>query len=457
MEEVIYDSAYFRNLLETKNYFKIKNTINHLEATDIAAIFEDFSPTEIVVLFRLLNKELAAEVFVELDSDQTEALIKAFSDSELKKVIDELYVDDMADIIEELPANVVSRILQQTDSLTRRTINEILKYPDDSAASIMNTDYLNLNKNMTAREARDRIRKAADEIENFYTFYVTDDVRKLIGFVSIKKLLMANEDDKISDIMDPDVVYAKTTDDKEEVANMLSRYDFVVLPVIDSENRMVGIVTVDDAMDVLEEEVTEDIEKISAILPSEKPYLKTSVFDTFKQRIPWLLLLMVSATFTSKIISSFESALATQVALVAFIPMLMDTGGNCGSQASVTIIRGMSLGEIELEDIIKVLWKELRVAIFCGGVLATATFFKILLVDGMLMHTAGITFKVTFVVCLTMFIAVVLAKLVGCTLPIIAKTLKLDPAVMASPFITTIVDALTLLVYFNVAQTLLTM
>ncbi len=442
-------------LLEEKKYPTLRDILDTMNPADIALLFEDLPEDKLPLLFRLLPKEVAAETFVEMEPDEQEMLIKGFSDSELKEVIDELYVDDAVDIVEEMPANVVKRILRQADPDMRKMINEILRYPEDSAGSIMTTEYVSLRPDMTAEDAIKRIRRTGVDKETIYTCYVTSDNRQLLGMITIKTLLLADEDAVISDIMEENVISVTTTDDQEEVAEMLRKYGFLALPVVDKENRLVGIVTVDDAMDVLQEEATEDIEKMAAMIPSEKPYFKTSIFETWKSRIPWLMLLMISATFTGQIINSFEDALAAQVALMAFIPMLMDTGGNSGSQASVTIIRGMSLGDIEFADILKVIWKEFRVSIACGGALAAASFVKIILIDGLLFRNDNITIPVTLTVCITLFVTVVCSKMIGCTLPMLAKKAKLDPAVMASPFITTIVDALSLLIYFQVARMLL--
>ena len=394
-----------------------------------------------------MPKELAAETFAELDGDLQELLIKSFSDRELHDVLEEMYVDDAVDMIEEMPANVVTRILKNTDVNTRKTINALLQYPDDSAGSIMTVEYVYLMKDMTIAEAFDRIRKVGVDKETIYTCYVTNN-RKLLGYVTVKDMLLADMSAKIEDIMDDHVIFVDAYEDKEVVAETFRKYDLLALPVVDKEQRIVGIVTVDDAMDVLQEENTEDIEKMAAITPTDKPYLKTGVFETWFKRIPWLLLLMVSATFTSTILGHFEEALAAQTALVMFIPMLMDTAGNAGSQASVTIIRGLSLNEIELGDILKIIWKEIRVAFLCGVSLAVVSFGKVMLIDGVSWHIA-------LVISITMIFTILFAKLVGCILPVFAKLIKFDPAVMASPFITTIVDALSLLIYFRVASMLL--
>ncbi|MGN0654104.1 MAG: magnesium transporter [Oscillospiraceae bacterium] len=435
-------------LLEEKKYSSLRDILNTINPADIAAIFNDIQEEKLPLLFRLLPKELAAEAFVEMDDDMQELLIKGFSDAELKAVVDELYVDDAVDIVEEMPANVVNRVLKQADPELRKMINEILKYPEDSAGSIMTTEYLSLRPQMTVEEAIKRIRRTCVDKETIYTCYVTDQNRTLIGMLSLKDLLVADDDDVVENIMETNVICVDTHTDQEEVAQMLSKYNFMALPVVDKETRLVGIVTFDDAIDVIEEETTEDIEMMAAITPTDKPYLKTGVFETWKKRIPWLLLLMISATFTGLIITSFESALAAQVALTAFIPMLMDTGGNSGSQASVTIIRGLSLNEIEFRDIFRVIWKEIRVAVLCGLTLAAANFVKLILLD-----RAGIMISLT--VCLTLVITVIVAKVIGCSLPMLAKKIGFDPAVMASPFITTMVDALSLLVYFGTATALL--
>ena len=439
---------------QRKQYPELRDLLLTLEAADIAALCDDLDE-RVPVMFRLLPKELAAEVFVELDSDEQEMLIQGFSNTELKEVLDELYLDDTVDIVEEMPANVVKRILKHSDPETRKSINEILKYPEDSTGSIMTTEFVDLKEYMTVEDAFKRIRRTGPDKETINVCYVIDDGRHLLGVLSIRTLLLAEDDDIISDIMERNFISVQTLDDQETTARALSKYDFLALPVVDTENRLVGIVTVDDAMDVIEEETTEDIEKMAAILPSDKPYLKTSTLETYKARIPWLLLLMISATFTGQIISSFEDALAAATILTAYIPMLMDTGGNCGSQASVTVIRGISLGEISFSDILRVIWKEIRVAVVCGVTLAAANFVKLMLIDRLLFHNAMMTIPVAAVICCTMVCTVLCAKLVGCTLPLLAKKIGFDPAVMASPFITTIVDALSLLIYFRFATMLL--
>ncbi|MCD7754730.1 MAG: magnesium transporter [Firmicutes bacterium] len=442
-------------VLDKKKYAGLREILLVMNPSDIAALFEDLDEPRMPLLFRLLPKELAAETFVEMEPDAQEVLIRSFSDSELKEVVDELYVDDAADLVEEMPANVVKRILQQADPEMRSSINQILRYPENSAGSIMTTEYVTLRPNMTVGEAILRIRRQGVDKETIYTCYVTQD-RTLIGLVTVKDLLLAEDDDiLIKDIMLTNLISVTTVTDQEDVARMFSKYNFLALPVVDGENRIVGIVTFDDAMDVMEEEATEDMELISAIVPSEKSYTKSTVLDLFRSRIPWLMLLMVSATFTGLIITAFEDALAAQVALTAFIPMLMDTGGNSGSQSSVTLIRALSLDEVRLSDIGHVIWKELRTALLCGISLAAVCFAKIWLIDRLLMGNESITPMVDAVVCLTLVVTVICAKLVGCLLPMAAKALKLDPAVMAGPFISTIVDAISLVVYFLFAQSLL--
>ena len=445
-----------QKMLEEKKYAALRDILLVMYPSDIAELFGDMEEDRIPLLFRLLPKELAAETFVEMEPDAQELLIRSFSDNELKEIVDELYVDDAADLVEEMPANVVKRILKQADPEMRKTINQILRYPDNSAGSLMTTEYVSLRPEMTVEEAILRIRRQGVDKETIYTCYVTAKDRHLLGLVTVKDLLLAEDDEtKISDIMLTNLIYVNTQTDQEEVAHMLAKYNFLALPVVDGEDRMVGIITFDDAMDVIEEETTEDMEIMGGMLPSEKTYLKSTVFDLFKNRIPWLMLLMVSATFTGLIITAFEGALAAQVALTAFIPMLMGTGGNSGSQSSVTVIRALSLDELEFADIGRVLWKELRTSILCGIALAVVCFVKIWLVDRLLMGNYSITLMVDAVVCLTLAATVVCAKLVGCSLPMLAKVMHLDPAVMASPFISTIVDALSLLVYFLFAKSLL--
>ena len=444
-----------QKMLEDKKYATLRDILVTMNPSDIAALFSNLEEKQIPLMFRLLPKEQAAETFVEMEPDAQELLILGFSDNELKAVLDELYVDDAADLVEEMPANVVKRILKQADPEMRNTINQILCYPENSAGSIMTTEYVSLRPHMTVGEAILRIRRQGVDKETIYTCYVTEG-RKLIGLITVKDLLLAEDDETpVTDIMLTNLISVTTHTDQEEVARMFSKYNFLALPVVDKENRMVGIVTFDDAMDVMEDEATEDMEIMSGMLPSEKTYLKSSVFELFKNRIPWLMLLMVSATFTGLIITAFEDALAAQVALTAFIPMLMGTGGNSGSQSSVTVIRSLSLGEPKFRDIGIVLWKEIRTAVLCGISLAVVCFAKIWLVDHLLMQNQEITLMVDAVVCLALAVTVIIAKVVGGLLPLAAKAMKLDPAVMASPFISTIVDALSLLVYFLFAKALL--
>ena len=442
-------------MLEEKKYATLRDILITMNSADIAALFSSTEETKISLLFRLLPKELAAETFVEMEPEEQELLIKSFSDNELKEIVDELYVDDAATLVEEMPANVVKRILRQADPEMRKSINQILRYPENSAGSMMTTEYVSLRPAMTVEESILRIRRQGVDKETIYTCYVTED-RKLIGIVTVKDLLLAEDDEiRVREMMETNVISVTTHTDQEEVAKMFSKYDFLALPVVDMENRMVGIVTVDDAIDVLEDEATEDMEKMGGILPSEKTYIRSSAWELFKNRIPWLLLLMVSATFTGMIITSFEDALAVQVVLTAFIPMLMGTGGNSGSQSSVTIIRALSLDELRLADLPLVVWKEIRTAVLCGLVLAMVCYLKLWLVDGKLLGNNDITPQVNLVVCLALFVTVLSAKIVGALLPMVAKAMRLDPAVMASPFITSIVDALSLLVYFLFAKMLL--
>lgn len=443
-------------LIESRQFVRLKEMLSEMQPADIAEIFEDANLKDIPVIFRILPKELAAEVFVELDSDKQELLVNAFSDKELREVLDELFMDDAADIVDEMPATVAKRILKNTDANTRRMINQLLAYPEDSAGSIMTTEYIDLKKDMTVDEAFDRIRKIGFDTETIYTCYVTDSRRKLIGIVSLKDLLLNDKDCVIKELMDENIMYANTVDDKEEVASMFDKYDVLALPVVDKENRLVGIITVDDVIDVIQDEATEDMEKMAAMLPSENTYLKTGIFETFKSRIPWLLFLMISATFTGAIISSFEARLAQCIALVAFIPMLMGTGGNSGSQASVSVIRALSLGDVEFKDIFRVIWKELRVAVVSGIVLGVTNFIKLYLIDFLWLHTfdTGLEIVEMATICFTLVLIVIVAKILGAVLPIVAKKIGLDPAVMASPLVTTILDAVSLLIYFGIASVL---
>ena len=442
-------------LLDAKKYQSLRDIMSTMNPSDLAYVLDELDERRLPLVFRLLPKELAAEAFAEMEPERQELLIRGFSDTELKEVLDEMFVDDAVDMVEEMPANVVRRILSQADPDMRKQINEILRYPEDSAGSIMTTEYVSLRPSMTVEEAILRIRRTGVDKETIYTCYVTKD-RRLIGMVSVKDLLLCSDDDtKISEIMEDNVISVRTHDDQEQVAQMFSKYNFLALPVVDAEQRMVGIITFDDAMDVMEDEATEDMEMMAATLPSDKPYVRAGVWNLVKRRIPWLLILMLSSTFTGLIITHFESALATCAALTAFIPMLMGTGGNSGSQASVAVIRSLSLDEVEFKDLPWIIWKEIRVSVLCGAGLAVCNFFKMLLVDRMLMHNPEITVGVAATVSITVIFVVMLAKTIGCTLPMLAKKIGLDPAVMASPLITTIVDALSLLTYFAVASVVL--
>lgn len=441
-------------LYEQRKFAELKLIMNEMNPADIANILELTDGADTIAMFRLLPKELAAETFAYIEPEQQEQLITSFSDNELRAMINELFLDDTVAIIDEMPASVVNRILKNTDQKTRAQINELLAYPDDSAGSIMTPEYVYLNRSITVGEAFERIRRVGLNKETVYTCYVTE-ARKLVGVVSLLELLTAEPDTVIEEIMDTNVISVNTKDDKELAADALAKYDLLAIPVVDTEGRIVGIVTVDDAIDVITEETTEDIEKMAAIAPTDKSYFRTGIFETFLKRIPWLMLLMLSATFTGMIITGFEEKLAACVVLTSFIPMLMGTGGNAGGQASATIIRGLSLGDIELRDVFKTIWKEIRVALICGVALAAVNFVKMMLIDRLLLQNPEVTVMVAAVVCLTLLVTVLVAKIIGCVLPILAKALKLDPAVMASPFITTIVDAVSLLTYFVIATSLL--
>ena len=431
-------------LVEEKQFRRLRTLLDNMNWVDIAEFLDELGPEDTILVFRLLPKETAAEVFTELeDTDDQERLINALSDQELREVLDELYMDDTVDLIEDMPANLVARILRNTDRSTRSQINQLLNYPKDSAGSIMTTEFVYLHPDATVEESFTRIRKVGLDKETVYTCYVTEN-RILLGVVTVRRLLLSPYETKIRDIMETNLLSVNTHEDKEDVAQMFSKYDLSAVPVVDGDDRLVGIITFDDAMDVMEEEATEDIEKMAAILPTDKPYFQTGVVETWKHRIPWLLLLMISATFTGMILGFFEEALAANAALTLFIPMLMDTGGNSGSQASVTVIRAMSLGDIEFSDVFQVVWKEARVGMLCAATLGVVVFVKVILIDQKSPVMA-------FVVALTIFATIVIAKLVGCLLPMLAKRLGFDPAVMASPFITTVVDALSLVIYFLIA------
>lgn len=452
--EMTYEKlSYF---FENRKFADLRMTLVDMEPFDIATFIEEnLDDTDQIVFFRLLPKELASDVFVEIDSDTQESLIKTFTDKELKAVIDDMFLDDTVDLIEEMPANMVKRILKNTDLENRKQINELLEYPDDSAGSIMTPEFVSLSADMTVEAAFDKIRQTGVNKETVYTCYVTDGRKKLIGVVTVKDLLLSPKSETISNIMDSNVVTLETLEDKENVALKFSKYDFLAMPVVDKEGCLVGIVTVDDAVDVLQEEATEDIQKMAAILPTEKTYLKQSVFNIWLNRIPWLLILMVSATFTGLIINTYEGMLNKLSSLLfACIPMLMDTGGNAGSQASVTVIRSLALGELETKDVLKVLWKEIRVSFLLAATLSVACFAKLWVIDKLIFG-----YDYTSLICLavsaSLFATVIIAKIVGCLLPLFAKKVKLDPAVVASPFITTIVDTLSLLVFCGTSFLLL--
>lgn len=435
-------------LLEAKKYSEIGALLKDMNPADAAVMLEELPEQKMPIVFRLLSKELAADTFAYMDGDAQEILVRGFSDKELDEVMEQLFLDDTVDMLEEMPANVVKRVLRHVDADTRKMINQVLNYPKDSAGSIMTMEYVDLKRSMTVEQAFERIRATGVEKETIYTCYVTDSRRKLEGIVTVKDLLLSPKSEVIRNIMETNVKFVSTHTDQELVARELSKYDFLAIPVVDAEERLVGIVTVDDALDVIQEEATEDIEKMAAITPTDRPYMKTSVFETWKKRIPWLLFLMISATFTSGIISSFEDALAASVILTSFIPMLMDTGGNAGSQSSTTVIRGLSLGEIRYGDVLKIVTKESFVSLMCGATLAVANFAKLMLID-------RVSLLVAAVVCLTLVVVVLVSNIVGCTLPVLAKRVGFDPAVMASPLITTIVDAVALIIYFNIANLLL--
>ena len=446
MKEKIQDFLEQRTFLELKNYLLEQNPV------DIAECFDDLDEKEVSLCFRLLEKELATEVFVNMDSDRQKSLINGLSDARLKEILEEICPDDAADLVGEMPAAVVSRILKHTDKETREAINVILRYPKNSVGSIMTTEYVSLRRDMTVGEAIAKIRRVGVDKETVYTCYVSEK-RKLVGVISVKNLLTANDDEIIENLMTTECISVLTTDDREEAVEKIGKYGFLAIPVLDKEERIVGIVTVDDAMDVMETEASEDIAQMAAILPSEKPYLKTGAVRLWLSRIPWLLLLMLSATLTSKIISSYETALAACAVLTAFIPMIMGTGGNAGGQASVTIIRGLSLDEIRLKDAFWVIWKELRVSLLCGLTLAPFAFLKVMYLDGLYAEPDGV--RISLIVSATLFLVVIVAKLVGCILPLLVKVIRLDPAVVANPFITTVVDALALVVYFALASRLI--
>lgn len=448
MKEELRELVEITEMLANKQYTRLRQTLTELNDADIAAVLEELEAEEMLKVFRILPKDLAADVFAYLDVDNQQFIITSLSDRDAALIVDNLMADDATDLLEEMPANVVKKILANASPETRRDVNHLLRYPEDSAGSIMTVEYVDLKENLTVAEAIERIRKVGVDSETINICYVLDSRRKLVGTVALRYLLLSEPDAVIGDIMHENVISINTLMDQEEVARQFQKYDFTSMPVVDNESRLVGIITVDDIVDIMEEEATEDIEKMAAIVPSDKSYMKTSIWETFKKRIPWLLLLMISATFTGQIIAHFEDALSTYVVLTAFIPMLMDTGGNAGGQASVTIIRGLSLGEIEFRDLPVIVWKEIRVAVLCGLTLSAANFARLMLFG-------QVSIPVALVVCITLVASVVLAKVIGCILPMLAKQARLDPAVMASPFITTIVDALSLIIYFQVATRML--
>ncbi|SDB59819.1 magnesium transporter [Butyrivibrio sp. INlla16] len=437
-----------RELLESKQYTKLRQTFAEMNTADIAAIMDDMENEDSLKMFRILPKDMAADVFANLEIEDQQYIIQSLSDKEAGNIIDNLMADDATDLLEEMPASIVKKILANARPDTRADINHLLRYPEDSAGSIMTVEYVDLKEYMTVEQAIARIKKIGLDSETVNTCYVVTNQRILVGTVALRYLLIKDGDEKIGDIMNTHVISINTMTDQEEAANMFKKYDFTVMPVVDNENRMIGIITIDDVVDIIEEEATEDIEKMAAIIPSDKPYSRIGILDVYKNRMPWLLFLMISATFTGAIITKFSDALSAYVVLTAYIPMLMDTGGNAGSQASVSIIRSLSLGEIEFADLFKVWWKEARVAVLCGVTLSIANFVKLLVIDRLAIPVAA-------VVCLTLVIVVIIAKSIGCLLPMCADKLGFDPAVMASPMITTIVDAISLLAYFTIATQLL--
>ena len=447
-EQEVVNSERLKNLLDTKQYAILRSTMTEMNEADVAAALDLMEDADSLKMFRLLPKDIAADVFALMDEDNQKYIILSLSEKEASDIIENLMADDATDLLEEMPANIVKKILSNASPATRKDINLLLQYPEDSAGSIMTVEYVDLRASMTVYDAIQRIKKIDLDSETVNICYVLSNKRVLLGTVALRYLLLKPETSVIGDIMNSNVISVTTTTDQEETAKMFQKYDFEAMPVVDNENRMVGIITIDDVVDIIEEEATEDIEKMAGIVPTEKPYLKTNLWDTYKKRMPWLLLLMISATFTGAIISKFESALAAYVVLTAYIPMLMDTGGNAGSQASVSIIRSLSLGDIRFPDIFRVIWKEVRVAVMCGITLSCCNFIKLMLLDKVAMNVA-------LVVSLTLVIIVIFSKIVGCTLPMIAEKVGFDPAVMASPLITTIVDALSLTVYFNLATRIL--
>lgn len=448
MKEALLLNSTLTALVESKKYGTIKDILLTMNPVDIAEIFGEVPEHKLPILFRLLPQDQAAETFAEMDPEQQQALIEGFSDHELREVVNELCADDAADLVDDMPANVVKRILRQADPDMRLMINELLKYPEDTAGSIMTPEFVRLRPEMTVDQAITSIRRSGLEKETINDCYITDRGSRLMGTVSIRTLIISRADAVIEDIMDDHALSVEVKEDQEVVARMFDKYNLMVLPVVDAENHLVGIITVDDVLDVLKKETTEDMELMAAMIPSDRPYIKTPVLELFRNRIPWLLILMVSATVTGFIITTFEDALAVYVILTAYIPMLMDTGGNSGSQASVTVIRALSLQELEFKDLFQVIWKEMRVALLCGVTLAVVNFAKLMVID-------RVGTVVAAVICCTLMVTVFVAKITGCVLPMVAKRIGFDPAVMASPFITTIVDAMSLLIYFRFATVFL--
>lgn len=453
-EELVQKVEEITTYLEERKFNKLRTLLIDMNEVDIAEALDEVTPEQTALIYRLLPKAQAAEVFTYMDSDTREHLVSLLNDRELRLVMRDLFVDDVADMLEEMPANVVKRMLKAASPEDRQEINRILQYPEDSAGSVLTTEFVDLKASMTVAKAFNYIRSYGPDKETIYTCYVTDNDRHLEGVITVKELLLAKSDDIVGDLMERNVISAVTTDDQEEVTATFAKYDFIALPVVDKENRLVGIITVDDIVDIIQEETTEDIEKMAAILPGDKPYLKTGIFETVKNRIFWLLLLMISSTFTGMIITSFEKALASSIILTAFIPMLMNSGGNSGSQSSVTIIRSLALGDVSFSDIWRIIFKECRVGFICGLVLSVANFAKMLFIDNFLFGSE-ISIQIAAVVSLTLLATTVIAKFIGCTLPLLAKKIGFDPAVMASPFITTLVDALSLVFYFQIASAIL--
>ena len=444
LEEKTVDEKLLRKLLEEKKYRELRDVLSEMNTVDIAWLMDDMEDEDSLRIFRILPKNMAADVFADLEIDDQQYIIQSLSEKEASSIIDNMMADDATDLLEEMPANIVKKILRNASPETRADINHLLRYPEDSAGSVMTVEYVELRETMTVEDAIKRIRRIGLDSETVNICYVVDDQRVLRGTVALRYLLLKNDDEIIGEIMNDNVISINTLTDQEEAAQMFQKYDFTAMPVVDNENRMVGIITIDDVIDIMQEEATEDIEKMAAIIPTDKPYFKVSILETYKTRMPWLLLLMISATFTGAIITRYEAALASHVILIAYIPLLMDTGGNAGSQASVSIIRGLSLNEIEFKDIFDAMWKEIRVAVLCGITLSAANFVKLLVIDRVPLAIAAI-------VCVTLVLVVMIAKTIGCSLPLVAQRLGFDPAVMASPLITTIVDAISLTVYFLIA------